>query len=71
MLRIPVLFLLLLLINGLYFAWTERVIPGWGPEQQTEPLRLQRQIKPQALRLLTGQEALQWEKTAASGKSPS
>ena len=63
------LVLSLLLVNGLYFAWTERIFPAWGPQQQTEPQRLQRQIKPQALRLLTGQEALQWEKTAASGKS--
>jgi len=67
MLRLLVL--CLLLVNGLYFAWTERVFPGWGPQQQTEPQRLQRQIKPEALHLLTAQELLQWETAAAAGKS--
>ena len=67
MLRLLVLSLLLL--NGLYFAWTERVFPGMGPEQQTEPQRMLRQIKPQALRLLTGRDALQLETSAASGNS--
>ena len=65
MLRLLVL--CLLLVNGLYFAWTERVFPAWGPQQQTEPQRLQRQIKPEALHLLTAQELLQWE--TAAGKS--
>ena len=63
------LVLSLLLVNGLYFAWTERVFPAWGPEQQTEPQRLQRQIKPEALHLLTAQEVLQSETVATSGKS--
>jgi hypothetical protein len=67
MLRLLVLSLLL--INGLYFAWTERVFPGWGPQQQTEPQRLQRQIKPEALHLLTAKEVIQSESTAVSGKS--
>jgi hypothetical protein len=64
MLRLLVLSLLL--VNGLYFAWTEHVFPGMGPEQQTEPQRMLRQIKPHALRLRTGQEALQLEASAAS-----
>jgi hypothetical protein len=64
------LILSLLLINGLYFAWTEGAFPALGPEQQTEPQRLQRQLKPQALRLLTGQELRLWEASpAVSGKS--
>ena len=67
MLRLLVL--CLLLINSLYFAWTERVFPAWGPQQQTEPQRLQRQIRPEALHLLTAQELLQWETAAAAGKS--
>jgi hypothetical protein len=69
MLRLLVL--CLLLVNSLYFAWTERVFPAWGPQQQTEPQRLQRQIRPEALHLLTAQELLQWETAAAAaaGKS--
>ncbi len=67
MLRFLVLFLLL--INGLYFAWTEHLLPGMGPEPQSEPQRILRQLKPQALRLLASQEALQLEPSAASGNS--
>ncbi len=59
----------LLLANGLYFAWTAGVFPGLSPEQQTEPQRLQRQLKPNALRLLGSQELLQPETPAAAGKS--
>jgi hypothetical protein len=65
------LVLTLLLINGLYFAWAEGLFQAWGPQQQTEPQRLQRQLKPQALHLLTGGEAPQWETAAAAGKSAS
>lgn len=48
--------LLLLLINGLYWLWSDGSLPGFAPEQQTEPLRLNQQIKPDAMRLLTAQE---------------
>jgi hypothetical protein len=46
----------LLLLNGLYWLWSDGSLPGFAPEQQTEPLRLNQQIKPEALRLLTPQE---------------
>ncbi|MEI6732695.1 MAG: SPOR domain-containing protein [Comamonadaceae bacterium] len=64
------LILSLLLFNGFYFAWTEGAFPALGPEQQAEPQRLQHQLRPQALRLLTGHELRLWETSSAvSGKS--
>lgn len=54
MLRIAVLSLLLL--NILYFAWSEGRLPGLGPEQQTEPQRLGQQLNPNAIQLLSEQE---------------
>lgn len=48
--------ILLLLANGLYFAWTQGMLAGVGlaPAQQREPERLQTQIEPGTLRLLNG-----------------
>lgn len=50
--------LALLLINGVYFAWSQGLLQayGFGPTPQTEPHRLAQQIRPEALRLLTAQE---------------
>lgn len=50
--------LALLLVNGVYFAWSQGLLLGLGfaPAQQTEPQRLDQQIRPDALRLLTVQE---------------
>ena len=68
MLRLFVL--LLLLANGLYFAWSE----GWlrelgvGPALQTEPQRMGQQIKPEALRILSPEEARRVEALAAAPK---
>lgn len=47
---------LLLLANGLYFAWTQGMLAGVGmvPAQQHEPERLKAQIEPGTLRLLNG-----------------
>jgi hypothetical protein len=61
MLRLIVLALLLL--NGLYFAWSHGLLLGLGfaPVQQTEPQRLGQQIRPEALTLLTAQELRQTE----------
>ena len=46
--------LLLVLANGLYFAWSHDLLraAGFGPAQQSEPQRLAQQIKPQELQLL-------------------
>ncbi|WPC66716.1 SPOR domain-containing protein [Rhodoferax ferrireducens] len=50
--------LALLLINGLYFAWSQGFLQSLGlaPAAQTEPQRLARQIKPEALQVRTVQE---------------
>lgn len=57
MLRIVVL--VLVLLNGAYFAWSQGWLLGlgYGPAQQREPQRLSEQIRPEALRLLSPQEA--------------
>ena len=53
MLRLFVL--LLVLLNGAYFAWSQGYLQrvGLAPEKQTEPERLSKQIKPEALQLLS------------------
>ena len=50
--------LALLLLNGVYFAWTQGGLRdlGFAPAQQTEPHRVTQQIRPEALRLLSTQE---------------
>ena len=52
------LVLLLVLANGVYFAWSQGLLQAYGyaPAQQTEPQRLARQIRPEALQLLKGPE---------------
>ncbi len=53
--------LALLLTNCLYFAWSQGQLLGFGfaPLQQSEPQRIARQIRPDAVRLLTSQELRQ------------
>jgi hypothetical protein len=43
-----------LLANAAYFAWTQGYLAplGLAPVEQSEPQRLQSQIRPEALRLL-------------------
>jgi hypothetical protein len=57
MLRIVAI--VLLLANGLYFAWTSGWLIGMGlpPAQQREPERLKAQLEPGTLRLLNGERA--------------
>lgn len=57
MLRIVVL--VLVLLNGTYFAWSQGWLLGlgYGPTQQREPQRLQQQIRPEALQLVAPQAA--------------
>lgn len=64
MLRLVVL--LLLLANGGYFAWSQGLLRSWGlaPVQQAEPQRLQQQIRPETLRLLSADEARRIETSA-------
>ena len=52
---------LLLLANAGYYAFSQGMLRslGWGPEDPSEPERVQQQVKPDALRILTSQEAKQ------------
>lgn len=56
MLRLLVLTLLLL--NGLYFTWSQGYLQayGLGPVATSEPQRLAQQLRPEALKVLTAQE---------------
>lgn len=69
MLRLLVL--LLVLLNGVYAAWSGGWLRGlgYGPAQQTEPQRLTQQIKPEAVRLLTAPEMRELEQAARSSAS--
>lgn len=51
------LVLLLLMLNGGYFAWSQGWLRFYGlaPAQQSEPQRLRQQIRPEALQLLSPQ----------------
>jgi hypothetical protein len=62
------LVLLLLLANGAYFAWSQGLLAslGFAPPQQTEPQRLQAQVKPDAIRLLNPTEAKRVEALASA-----
>ncbi len=57
MLRLIVL--ALLLMNGVYFAWSQGLLRAYGfvPAQQAEPQRVAQQVRPEALRILTPDEA--------------
>jgi hypothetical protein len=70
MLRLFVL--LLALLNAGYFAWSAGLLRDWGfaPQQQSEPQRLQQQIKPQALRLLSPEETRRQEAAVPPPKAP-
>ena len=57
MLRLLVL--ALILTNAGYYAWSHSMLAAYGfaPVAQTEPQRVAQQIRPEALRILTPQEA--------------
>lgn len=57
---------LLLLANAGYYAFSQGMLRslGWGPEDPSEPERVQQQVKPDALRILTPQEAKQAQEQA-------
>lgn len=57
MLRLFVL--LLILANGVYFAWSQGLLRAYGfaPVPQSEPHRVAQQIRPEAIHVLTPQEA--------------
>ncbi|TXT40740.1 MAG: sporulation-related protein [Comamonadaceae bacterium] len=53
------LVLVLFLLNGAYFAWSQGWLRayGWGPTVQSEPHRLQQQINPEAIEIINESEA--------------
>jgi hypothetical protein len=65
MLRLLVL--LLLLANAAYFAWSQNMLApiGLAPTAQSEPQRVAQQVKPEAIRVLPGDEAKRIEVAAA------
>lgn len=67
------LVLVLLLANGVYFAWSGGWLRGLGaaPAVQTEPQRLDQQIKPEVLHVLTPEEVRRVEAATAPEASPS
>jgi hypothetical protein len=68
MLRLLVL--LLALANVAYFAWSQGALAplGMAPSVQTEPQRMATQIRPEAIRLLTADEAQQIENSGSAAR---
>ena len=69
MLRLVVL--LLLLANGLYFAWSQGLLQDYGlaPAQQSEPQRLSQQLHPERIRLLSSDELKRQDAQAATAST--
>lgn len=69
------LVLLLVLANAGYWAWSQGLLAPYGlaPSVQTEPQRMATQIRPEAIRLLTADEARQLENgdSASRASAPS
>ena len=70
MLRLIVL--VLLLANGGYLAWSQGYLLPWGlgPAQQSEPQRLQQQVRPEAVRVIRADELRRVETAAAQAPRP-
>jgi len=70
MLRLLVL--LLVLLNASYFAWSQGLLRayGWAPAEQSEPQRLQQQIRPEAISILSTDEARRAEQAAQTPPKP-
>ena len=71
MLRLFVL--LLVLLNATYYAWSHNMLRayGWAPAEQSEPQRLAQQIRPEAITILSAEEARRLEQAAATPPKPS
>jgi hypothetical protein len=70
MLRLLVL--LLVLLNAAYFAWSQGMLRayGWAPVAQREPQRLAQQIRPEAIGILSTEEARRLEQAALTPPKP-
>jgi hypothetical protein len=70
MLRLVVL--LLVLLNAAYYAWSQGLLRayGWAPAEQSEPQRLSQQIRPEAITILSAEEARRLEQAASVPPKP-
>jgi hypothetical protein len=70
MLRLIVL--VLLLVNGGFFAWSQGLLLPWGlgPAQQSEPQRVKQQVRPESVRILRADELRRVETAAAQAPRP-
>lgn len=70
MLRLLVL--VLVLANAGYWAWSQGLLAAYGlaPAVQSEPQRLLTQIRPEAIRLLTPEEAAKFDNPVAAVETP-
>lgn len=70
MLRLVVL--LLVLLNAAYYAWSHGLLRayGWAPAEQSEPQRLEQQLRPQAIRILPPEEGRKAEQVALTPPRP-
>ena len=66
------LVLLLLLVNGAYFSWSQGLLSAYGfaPPTQSEPQHLDQQIRPQSIRLLSPEEERGLTQPVALAASP-
>ena len=64
--------LVLLLANGLFFAWNHELLRGLGlgPSSQAEPQRLAQQISPEAIQLLKPEEFKRIEEQVKADQAP-
>ncbi len=62
------LVLLLVLLNGVYYAWSHQMLRAYGfaPTQQTEPQRVAQQLRPELISILSTEEARGAEAAAQS-----
>lgn len=70
MLRLVVL--LLVLLNAAYYAWSQGLLRayGWAPAEQSEPQRLEQQLRPHAIRILPPEEGRKAEQVALTPPKP-
>jgi len=70
MLRLFVL--VLLLANAGFYAWSQGLLLAWGlgPSQQSEPQRLQQQVRPEAVQVIPADELRRVEQVAAQAPRP-
>lgn len=64
--------LVLLLANGLFYAWENGYLSplGWAPVQQLEPQRIAQQIEPDAIKLISAQEFKRIEDQVKADREP-